>query len=323
VIEGKYILSARLPPVLQKLIGTVEKVELAPRPPEEPVEVQFKIDSTDGSRFEAPLRLFVERAGTKEALLSNRRDGRPWTVEMLVASDQRIASLEWNINLEKGNAHHIREAVCLWAGLSKPGLMKFAMSWTGIEFMVLPVESAQPRPPAPEEAVICLFDDLDQIQRATGTELFLQSERVKGSDAAHANAVAWAVRTGRSSTRQRAFPIAVGRDFAEFVLTASSDGGFLFFSPNQTATILGQRVPLGPAVLFVRKPSIRDDAKMALRKALEDKAKDRFDLTVEAVGDCCAEWFYLKFLPADAEIPREVREFLKENNPQELAKGER
>src|SRR5206468_7581916 len=72
-VTAPYIAQAEIPEFLRPIVGQIEKLEFQLSPKTKPVRVTFRVDSDDGSSLCLDnIELRVERAGTKEALLSNR-----------------------------------------------------------------------------------------------------------------------------------------------------------------------------------------------------------------------------------------------------------
>lgn len=322
VIEAAYLSSVVIPDFLGSLFGPVDKLEFQPNLQTISVPVCLRVDSDDGSKLCVDyLVLRVERAGSKETLLSNLHQGFPWTFTILLDRAKRLATPEYHIKFESGNAHQLLQTMQLWQALAKPGTAIMEIAETGIAFLKWRTESAVPKPELPDPWLLSLFEDLDFIQRATSTQIYLRRGAIGAEAVAHAQHVARCLRVGRYKAKRLKLSLTYDRSTAERLLRADEDNRgspLTVCGTNQVENVLGQDVPLGPVALHLSNARLSDACVSELRSALQRSGQGQFTLTFESVDDSPAELFYLNSLPRDAELPPEVRHLVNQGIPEKL-----
>ena len=324
VLEAPHLVGVEFPSFMQSLIGEVGKVEWKPSPPSKSVEMLLRIESDNGTRLELDSILFdVERAGTKEVLLSNRGQNHPWIFEIVLQSPQDPATLKFGINFEGLNVHRLLQACRLTNSLGQPGLVSLELADTGFVLMKVRTEPMMPQLAGVPESLLSLLEALDFIQRTTHVELKLPNRELEGKEVQQVYFVAkWL--SGRFSTTGVALSSSFNRTNVQSILSgAEANLGAPFTTQNSNCVekIFGQPVPLGHVVIHLSKARITQACFDRLREEIKDPMKSIFGISFESVDDSPAEFFCLNTFASLNDLPAHVREVVGDKALQQFSEN--
>jgi hypothetical protein len=321
-LEAPHLSAVELPPFLQNLIGQVSKVEFQLNTPVKPVPVSVRVESDDGAVISCDhLELRAERAGSKEVLMSNRHQKHPWTFEVLIEAPNRIAHVRYEFSFENENVHRLLHGARLVDALLKPGTIVMDVTETGVNFMRLRTEAAEPKPSPLQPELMQLLEDLDAIQRITSTELHLPDRGFTPSELQYVRCVATWLRTGRYADKGLRVGSVQNRDGAESALRKNEAKGvqpWVIMDPNHKVLVLGQEVTIGPVMMYLPTGRLVGACVQDLRSGLQCKDTREFTVGFEPVDGSVVELFSLNQLPKNADLPDDVRKSIAENHTETI-----
>jgi hypothetical protein len=245
------------------------------------------------------IELANERAGIEELVFSNSHQRVPWQLSVGMNRKTNLATFSLHTNYRGCNVNQELEGIRFEQLTSLGGSLKFLDQGTG--FLLGCGEVAAGQKDAPPAHWVRLIEILAMIQRKSQTALQIPDSRtISREEVENIFRTAQILDAGYFCSDVAELEFALDWEAAKKFIESGVGGSLMTEHQNQSTTILGKAIDLGPVKIVYHNFSIEPQALEVIKQGISDKReKVPMKLTFKEKIPCRA--IYPKWNPKLAE----------------------
>ncbi|MEK6281578.1 MAG: hypothetical protein AABN95_14585 [Acidobacteriota bacterium] len=305
-ITKPYLEDFVLPDVIAKFVELPkERMELTLGPSKlpKPVLARISIKSPDGDHAAFEYVQFNGVAGTEELSLENNEQPVPWKFAVVINMKTNFCRVSYSIKTSNLNVKQALEAYRFMLSLAVGGTLNIEHLDTGL--ILASMNVPENHFPSPDQWWLEVLEAVVLIQQKTHYPIDLpDEERLTGTLINTILSTASKLQTGKALYEGSELRVVAGLATARNIFAEFGEGKIGSLASQheneQTATIFGVDIPLGPVTIFCEKVYLSPEDRVELQQALEGAKPDAtFSIKFKIVKDCPIQAYYPNWLSSD------------------------